>query len=144
MTFLPRLWNHLKKSLTRLRSNLCWNTVASFWARHLTTYSVIFRIPTRSTIIFLSHCTRAVTLLPRLSNQMKMSLTRLKSNLCWNTVASFWARHLTTYSVIFRIPTRPKIFSFSDCTRTVTLFPRPSVHLNNSLTRLSNLCWNTI
>ena len=145
VTLVPRPSINLNKSLTRLKSNLCWNTVASFWARHLTTYSVIIRIPSRSTIIFLSHCTRAVTLLPRLSNHLKMSLTRLKGSLCWNTVASFWARHLTTYSVIFRIPTRPKIFSFSDCTPTVTLFPRPSIHLNVSLTRLkSNLCWNTI
>ena len=45
----------------------------------------------------------------------------------------------------FRIPPRSKILSLSDCTRTVTLLPRPSIHLNKSLTRLkSNLCWNTI
>ena len=36
-------------------------------------------------------------------------------------------------------------FFLSDCTWAVILLPRPSVHLNKSLTRLkSNLCWNTI
>ena len=96
-------------------------------------------------IFSLSDCTWTVTLLPRLSNHLKKSLTRLKSNLCWKTIASFWARNLTTYRVIFRIHPRSKFFSLSDCTWTVTLLPRPSIHLNRSLTRLkSNLRWNTI
>ena len=39
----------------------------------------------------------------------------------------------------------PKILSPSDCTQTVTLLPRPSIHLNKSLTRLKrDLCLNTI
>ena len=51
-------------------------------------------------------------------------------------IASFWARNLTTYKYFFRIPPRSKIFSPSECTRTLTLLPRPSIHLNKSLTRL--------
>ena len=42
----------------------------------------------------------------------------------------------------FRIPPRSKKNSLSDCTQTVTLLPRPSIHFNKSLTRLkTNLCW---
>ena len=48
-------------------------------------------------------------------------------------------------STFFRKPPRSKILSLSYCTRTVTLLPRLSIHLNKSLTTLkSNLCWNTI
>ena len=48
-------------------------------------------------------------------------------------------------STFFCIPPRSKILSLPDCTRTLTLLSRPSIHLNKSLTRLkSNLCWNTI
>ena len=60
-------------------------------------------------------------------------------------ISSFWARSVTTYWVLFCIQPRSKIPSLSDCTRTVTLLPRPSIHLNKSLTRLKcNLRWNTI
>ena len=59
--------------------------------------------------------------------------------------ARFWARKLTTHRVLFCIPPSSKILSPSDCTRTVTLLARPSIHLNKSLTTLkSDLCWNTI
>ena len=48
-------------------------------------------------------------------------------------------------STFFCIPPRSKILSLPDCTWTLTLLSRPSIHLNKSLTRLkSNLCWNTI
>ena len=45
----------------------------------------------------------------------------------------------------YRLPPRSKSLLPSDCTRTVKLLPRPSIHFNKSLTRLkSTLCWNTI
>ena len=57
----------------------------------------------------------------------------------------FSAKFDNVSSTFFRIPPRSKKFSLSDCTQTATLLPRPSIHLNKSLTRLkSNLCWNTI
>ena len=60
-------------------------------------------------------------------------------------VARFWARNWTTYRVLFSYTPYIKKNSLSEGTRTVTLLPRPSNHLNKSLTRLkSNLCWNTI
>ena len=58
-------------------------------------------------------------------------------------IASFWAQNLTTYRVLFRIAPKSKNLSPSDYSRTLTLLPRPSIHLNKSLTRLkSDLCWN--
>ena len=45
-----------------------------------------FRIHLSSKILSLSDFTRAVTLLPRPSIVLNKSLTRLKSNLCWNTL----------------------------------------------------------
>ena len=101
MTFLPRLSNHSKKSLTMLKSNLCWNTIASFWARNWQRIEYFFRIHPRSKIRSLSDCTQAMILLPRASILLNKSLTRLKSDLCWNNIARFWARNLTTYSVPF-------------------------------------------
>ena len=143
VTLFPRLWNHLKKSLTRLKSNLCWNTIASFWARNLKTYRVLLRIHPRSKFLSLSDCTRTVTLLSRRSIDLNKSLTRLKSNLCWNTIASFEREIWQRIEYFFRIHPRSKFFSLSDFTRTVTLLPRPSLHLNKSVTRLkSNLRWN--
>ena len=46
-------------------------------------------------------------------------------------IARFWARNLTTYRVLFCIPPRSKNFSPSDCTRTVTLLARPSIHFKS-------------
>ena len=58
---------------------------------------------------------------------------------------AFLSAKFDNVSSTFFIPTRSKILSPSDCTRTVTLLPRPSIHLNKSLTSLkSDLCWNTI
>ena len=48
--------------------------------------SRIFFILSRSKIILLSEFTRAVTFLLRPSIHLNKSLTRLKSNLCWNTI----------------------------------------------------------
>ena len=53
-------------------------------------------------------------------------------------ISSSLARNLTTYRVLFRTPPRSKIISLSDCTWIVTLLPRPSIHLNKSLTRLKS------
>ena len=63
--------------------------ITSFWVRNLTTYRVLFCIHPRSKILSSSDCTRRVTLLPRTSIHLNRSLTRLKSNLCWNTI--WWA-----------------------------------------------------
>ena len=45
-----------------------------------------FCIPPRSKITSASHFTRTVTLLTRPSIQLNKSLTRLKRDLCWNTI----------------------------------------------------------
>ena len=42
-----------------------------------------------------------MTLLPRPSILLNKSLTRLKSDLCWNINSEFWARSLTMYQVLF-------------------------------------------
>ena len=63
--------------------------------------STFFCIPPSSKILSLSDCIRTVTLLLWRSIHLNKSLTRLKSNLCWNTIASFWAQNLTTYRVLF-------------------------------------------
>ena len=147
LTLLPRPSIHLNKSLTRLKSNLCWNTIkrvfeCKIWQR----IEYLFRIHPSSKIRFFSDFTRAVTLLPRPSIHLNKSLTRLKSNLCWNTIkqvfeCEIWQR----IEYLFRIHPSSKILSLSDFTRAVTLLPRPSIVLNKSSTRLkSNLCWNTI
>ena len=67
-----------------------------------------FRVPPRSKILSPSDCTLKVKLLPRPSIHLNKSLTRLKSDLCWNTIASFWARNLTTYQVLFSYTTKVK------------------------------------
>ena len=79
-----------------------------------------------------------MTLLPRPSIHLKKSLTRLKSDLFWNTITSFEREIWQRIKYFFRIPPRSKIHSPSDCTRTATLLPRPSIHLNKSLTRLKS------
>ena len=58
-------------------------------------------------------------------------------------IARFWARKLTTYRVLF-LYHRSQNFSPWDCTRAVTLLPRPSTHLNNSLTRLKAIYVETL
>ena len=55
MILLPRASILLNKSLTRLKSDLCWNTIARFWARNLTTYSVPFFVYHLGQQIFSSH-----------------------------------------------------------------------------------------
>ena len=106
MALLPRSSIHLNRSLTRLKSNLCWNTInrvfeCETWQR----IEYFFCIRPRSKIFSLSDCNGAMTLLPRTSIHLNRSLTRLKSNLCWNTVASVWARNLRTYRVLFSYTT---------------------------------------
>ena len=147
VTLLPRASNHLNKSLTRLKSSLCWNTIYRVFEREIwQRIDHFFRIPPRSKIPSLSDCTRTVTLLPRPSFHLNKSLTRLKSNLRWNTInrvfeCEIWQR----IEYFFCIHPRSQVLSPSDCTRTAALLHRPSNYLNNSLTRLkSNLCWNTI
>ena len=145
VTLLPRPSIDLNKSLTRLKSNLCWNTIASFEREIWQRIEYFFRLHPRSKFLSLSDCTRTVTLLPRPSIDLNKSLTRLKSNLCWNTIASFEREIWQRIEYFFRIHPRSKNPSLSDCTRAVTLLPRPSIDLTKSLTRLkSNLCWNTI
>ena len=59
--------------------------------------------------------------------------------------SKFFSAKFDNVSSTFFFPPRSKILSLSDCIWTVKLLTRPSVHLNESLTRLkSNLCWNTI
>ena len=101
MTLLPRLWNHLKKSLTRLKSNLCWNTITSFDGEIRQRIEYFFRIHPRSKFLSLSDCTWTVTLLPRPSIHLNKSLTRLKSNLRWNTIYRVFEREIWQCIVYF-------------------------------------------
>ena len=60
---------------------------ASFLARNLTTYQAIFRRkPTGQEIFSPSDFTWTVNLLRRMLIHLNMSLTGLKSNICWNTI----------------------------------------------------------
>ena len=59
-------------------------------------------------------------------------------------ITSFWVRNLTMYQVLFCIQSSSKTLSPSDGTRTVALLPRPSIHLNNSLTRLRAIYVETL
>ena len=92
-----------------------------------------------------SDCTRTVTLLTRPSIHLNKSLTRLKAiyvETLYTAILS--AKFDNVSSTFFCIPTRSKIISPSDCTRTVTLLTRPSIHLNKSLTRLKAIYVETL
>ena len=101
-------------------------------------------MPLGSKILSLSDCTRTVTLLPRASTHLNKSLTRLKSDLCWNTIYPVFEREIwQRIKYFFRVPPRSKVLSPSDCTWVVTFLPRPSIHLTKFLTRLKgDLFWN--
>ena len=147
MTLLLRPSIHLNKSLTRFKSDLCWNTIYLFFEREIwQRIESFFRIPPRSKILYPSDCTRTVTLLLRPSIHLNKSLTRFKSDLCWNTIWLVFEREIwQRIEYFFRIPPKSKILCPSDCTRTVTLLLKPLIHLNKSLTRFkSDLCRNTI
>ena len=147
VTLLPRPSIHLNKSMTRLKSDLCWNTIQSVFEREIwQSIEYFFCIPLMSKILSLSDCTQTVTILPTPSIHMNKSLIRLKSDLFWNTTKRVFEREIwQRIEKFFCIPPMSKIFSASDCSWTVTLLTRPSIHLNISLTRLkSDLCWNTI
>ena len=67
-----------------------------------------------------------MTLLPRPSFHLNKSLTKLKSNLCWNTIKRVFEREIwQRIEYFFRIPPRSKIISLSDFTWTVTLLLDP-------------------
>ena len=108
--------------------------MASFWARSLTTYRVIFLNQPRFRILSLSDCTWTVTLLPWPSILLNKTLTRLKSSLCWNTIRRVFERKFgQRIEYFFRIQLQSTILSLSDCNWTVTLLPRPSFLLNRYL-----------
>ena len=145
MTLLPRPSIHLNKSLTRLKSILCWNSIQQVFEReNWQRIEYFFRVPPRSKILSLSDCTRTLTILPRPSFHLNKSLTRLRGNLCWNTIYRVFV-HKTWQRIehFFRIPPRSKILSLSDCTRTVTILPRLSIHLNFSLSLFFSGFWRS-
>ena len=87
VTLIPRPSIHLKKSLTRLKNNLCWNTIKRVFEREIwQLIEYFFPIPPRSKILSLSDCTWIFTFLPRPSIDLNTSPTMSKSNLCWNTI----------------------------------------------------------
>ena len=87
VTLLPRPSIHLNRSLARLKSKLCWNTIQRVSEREIwQRIEYFFRIHPRSRILSLSDCTPAMTLLLRPSIHLKKTLTRLKSNICWNAI----------------------------------------------------------
>ena len=142
-TLLPRPSIHLSKSLTRLKSDLFWNTIASFeretWQR-----IKFFFVYHPGQKFFPPH-----SVLGQWNSSLNPQFIWISPWLDWEAIyveklnSEFWARNLTTYQVLFCIPPRSKNFSPSHCTRTVKLLSKPSIHLNKSLTRLkSDLCWN--
>ena len=145
MAFLPRPSIRLNKSLTRLKSDLCWNTIASFWARNLTTYQVLFFVYHLGQKFFPPQ-----TVLRQWHSSLDPQFIWISPWLGWKAIyvetlysELMSAKFDNVSSTFFPIPPRSKILSPSDCTRTVTLLPRPSIHLNKSLTRLKcDLCWN--
>ena len=120
--------------------------IALFFGRELwQRIKYFFTTPPISKVLSPSDCIRAVTLLLRSSIHLNKSLTRLKSDLCWNTIEQVFERKIwQRIDYFFCIPPRSKILSPSDCTRAVTLLPRPSTHLNNSLTRLKAIYVETL
>ena len=60
-----------------------------------------FRIPPRSKILSTSDCTRTATLLTRPSIHLNRSLTRLKSDLGWNTIRAFLSAKFDNVSSTF-------------------------------------------
>ena len=93
-----------------------------FSAKFDTVSSTFFCITPKSKILSLSDFTQTVTLLPSPSILLNMSLTRLKSNLCWNTIKRVFEREIwRRIEYFFPIPPRSKILSLSDGNRTVTL-----------------------
>ena len=149
MTLLLGPSSRLNKSFTRLQSDLCWNIKWRVLSAKFDNVSItFFRIPPSSKILSPSYCTWTVTLLSKPSIHLNKSLTRLKSDLCWNIkYRVLSAKFDNVSSTFFRIPPSSKILSPSYCTRTVTLLSKPSIHLNKSLTRLkseSDLCLNTL
>ena len=146
MTLLPRPSIHLKKTLTRLKSNLCWNTIprvfeSEIWQR--IEYFSVYHLGQKS---FSSK-----TELGQWHSSLDPQFIWISPWLGWKAVyleTLYWVfeREIWQRTVyFFRVHPRSKILSLPDCTRTMTLLLWPLIHLNSSLTRLkSKLRWNTI
>ena len=102
MKLLSKPSIHLNKSLTRLKSDLCWNIkLLVLSAKFDNVSSTFFRIPTRSKFLYPSDCTRTVKLLSKPSIHLNKSLTRLKSDLCWNIKCEFLSAKFDNVSSTF-------------------------------------------
>ena len=147
VTLLPSSSVFLKKSLTTLRRNLCWNTIwrvseREVWQR----IEYLFRNQTKSKSL------HSQTVLGQWHSSLDPQFFWIGPRPGWKAfkikkhfIECFWARNLTTYQVILSYAIRSKTLVLSDCTRTVTHLTRPSFSLNNSLTSLkSNLWRNTV
>ena len=146
MTLLPRPSIHLNKSLTRLKKQfMLKHYIASFWARNLTTYRVLFSYTTWVKNSF------SLRLLGQWHSSLNPQFIWVSPWLGWKAiyVETLYSEFLSAKfdnvsSTFFLYHLGQKLF-LSQTTRTVTLLPRLSIHLNKSLTRLkSNLFWNTI
>ena len=145
MTLLHSFSNLLNKSLTILKVTFYDTAQAYFfepeiWQR----IEYIFRWPPISKITYLLAPTRIMTLLRRPSIHLNKSFTTLKVTFYENAQAYFFEPEIwQRIEYFFCIPPKPKILSPSDCTRAVTLLPRPSIDSNKSLTILKVTYYQT-
>ena len=208
MTLLPWPSIQLNKSLTRLKSDLCWNKTlysaflsakfdnvsSTFFVYHLgqtffppqtvlgqwnsslnpqfnwispwlgwkaiyveTLYRTFLsaKFDNVSSIFFVYHLGQTFfppqTVLGQWHSALDPQFIWISPWLGWNAIyvetlySAFLSAKFDNVSSTFFVYHLGQKFFLSDCTRTVTLLARPSIHLNKSLTRLkSDLCWNTI
>ena len=132
VTLLPRPSTHLNNSLTRLKAIYVETLYSAFLSAKFDNVSSTFLL--RHLYQKFSH---PQSVFGQWHSSPDPQLLWISLWLGWKRfmlkhyIARFWARNLTTYRVLFCIPPRSKNLSSSDCTRTVTLLPRPSIHFKS-------------
>ena len=146
MTLLPRPSIQLNNSLTRLKAIYFETLYSAFLSDKFDNVSSTF---------FVYHLGQKIFPLQTVVGQWHSSLDPqfiwISPGLGWKAIyvetlysAFLSAKFDNVSSTFFVYHLGQKNFFPSDCTRTVTLLPRPSIHLKKSLTRLkTDLYWNT-
>ena len=136
MTLLHRPSTQLNKSVTRLKTLFHETAQANFSSSKFDNALSTFCGQPRSKISSAPELSRIMTLLHRPSIQLNKSLTRLKTAFHETTQAKFSSSKFdNVLSTFFRQP-RSTTSSAAEPTRILTPLHRPSIQLNNSLTRL--------
>ena len=132
VTLLPRPSTHLNNSLTRLKAIYVETLYSAFLSAKFDNVSSTFLLRH-----LYQKCSHPQTVFGQWHSSPDPQLLWIILWLGWKRfmlkhyIARFWAQNLTTYRVLFCIPPRSKNLSPSDCTRTVTLLPRPSIHFKS-------------